>query len=120
MFVARADAICQRLNTEIAKVKAKSTSLSEIERLAPGHAALELSAATELATLSPPAVLAGQWRQLVAYRRTLAQELQLLATVAKAKDLARVKALAVSKLSVHKKLFAVGNQAGFKYCSQVG
>ncbi len=119
-FVTKADAICQRLDARIARVKAKSASLREIERIAPPHTALEQAAASELGTLSPPAAIAREWRASVTYRRMLAEELLTLVQAAKANDSARIKALAASKLSVHKKLLAAGTHAGFKYCSQVG
>jgi hypothetical protein len=119
-FIARADAICRRLNAEIAKAKSKNTSLSEIARVAPSNAALEQAAVGELAGLTPPASIAREWRQIVAYRRTLAAELLTLGKDAKAKDSAGVQALAESKKSVHKKLSALGTKAGFKDCPQVG
>jgi hypothetical protein len=119
-FIARADAICKRLNAEMAKVKAKSTSLPEITRVAPVHAALEQGAVSELGQLVPPSSIAREWQQIVAYRRTLAAELVKLGKDAKAKDSAGVKALTASKRSVHKQLLAAGAQAGFKDCPQVG
>ena len=119
-FIARADAICKRLNAEIAKVKPKSRSLPEIARVAPIHAAVEQAAVSELSQLTPPASIAREWQQLVSYRRALATELAKLGRDAKTMSSASIRALTASKLRVHKQLLAAGAQAGFKDCPQVG
>jgi hypothetical protein len=116
----RAEAICGRLNKEIDKVKPASTSMREFARLAPSHAALELATVRELSSLSPPASIAGAWRQVIAYRRKLADELLQLGQAARAKDSARVRALGASKLTAHKKLLEFATRAGFKDCALVG
>jgi hypothetical protein len=119
-FVLRADAICQRLNVEILKVKPKSASLREIQRFAPAHAALEQSSADELGKLNPPTSIAHEWQQIVAYRRILAEELRTLGRDAHANDVAGIRALGAAKLRVHKQLLVAGKRAGFEHCSLVG
>jgi hypothetical protein len=119
-LIAKADAICRRLNTELARLESKGLSTSEIAGAVPAHVTLERAALQELSKLTPPAALAGDWRQVIADRQTLAEELVELGRVARTNDAARIRALAVSKKRTHGALHATATRAGFKDCSQVG
>jgi hypothetical protein len=119
-LIARADAICLRLNNELAATAAKSVGMREIARVSPRHAALEQTAVMELSKLTPPASIARDWRQIVAYRQTLAEELALLGRYAKVKNARSVRALAVSKKHLHRQLTTVATRDGFKRCSRLG
>jgi hypothetical protein len=116
-LIAQADPICRRLNVELAA--ASRASHVAIATSALRHAALERAAVAELSKLTPPASLANDWRQIIKYRRTLAEELVKLGGYAKANDTQKVKALAVSKTRVHKKLFEIAKRDGFEHCSRV-
>lgn len=118
-FIAEADPICRRLDSELAAAEPKSLALAEVARLAPRRAALELAAVTGLGRLAVPAAIARDWRQIVAYRRTLADELLELGQKAKANDAAAIDGLAASKKRVHERLLATASRDGFKYCSRV-
>ncbi len=120
-FIGQSDAICRRLNTQLAiGRKPGGLTVSEMATLLPPRATLERQTAKELSTLTPPATLARDWRQILAYRRTLADELAQLGQDAKAKDVKAVKALIPSKKRTHGKLSALATRAGFKDCSTVG
>lgn len=119
-FVAGADRLCAQVDAPINKVKAKNASAREIERVVPQHAAVELAAVRALSKLTPPPALAGPWRQILAYRRTLAAELSELVKAATRNDKAAVRALAASKLTAHKRLLQTAARAGFKSCGKVG
>jgi hypothetical protein len=119
-LIARADVICGRLNTKFAAGKATGVGMREIARFAPPHAALEWTALAELSKLAPPPSIARDWRQMIAYRRTLAEELVELGQDAKANDAAAIKALTASKKRVHGELLTTATRAGFKDCSRVG
>jgi hypothetical protein len=119
-LIATADAICERLDARLASTTPVHLDSRTIARSAPQNAALERAALTELVKLAPPASLADDWRQIIAYRLTLADELARLGRYAKANDTRAVKALAVSKKRVHEKLFALATHDGFRVCSQVG
>jgi hypothetical protein len=119
-LIARADPMCARLNEQIARTGAKRASAREIERVVPQHVALERASVTALERMAAPPALAGRWRQILAYRRKLAAELALLLAAARRNDTAAIKALAASKLAVHKRLAKLAAQTGFKSCGQVG
>ena len=119
-MIAGADAICGRLNAKFAAGKATSLRVREIARLAPSRAALERTTATELSKLTPPASIASDWRQIIAYRKTLAEELVKLGQDAKLNDAAGIRALAASKKRVHGQLLSTATRDGFKDCSRVG
>lgn len=119
-LIARADAICRQLNTEIIATKLANLSAREIARGVPRNAALEQRALTELSKLRPPASIARSWRQVIAYRTTLMEELVKLGRDAKANDAAGIQTLTASKKRVHGELSTTARRAGFKDCSQVG
>jgi hypothetical protein len=119
-LIAAADAICGELDRELAASKQKSLALPEIARFAPLNAALEQRAVADLAKLTPPASLARDWQQIIAYRRMLAEELVKLGRYAKARDRAGIKALVVSKQRVRQSLLAIATRDGFKQCSSAG
>jgi len=105
-LITTADRICKRLDFELASSKPRSGALSEIARLAPARAALELKAVAQLNRLVPPTPLAGAWRQIIAYRRTLATQLAELARAAKRGDTAGVGRIGLAKQHLHEALFA--------------
>jgi hypothetical protein len=84
------------------------------------NAALERLAVAALARLKPPASLARDWRQMLAYRRKLIDELDALAGDVKTNNKRAVQSLALSKLQVHKKLLQLAARDGFKDCAHVG
>jgi hypothetical protein len=118
-LIARADTICRGLDTKRAAVNPANLSMREIARFAPPRAALEQAAVTELSKLTPPASIARDWRQVIAYRTTLTKELFKLGSDAKVNDAPGIRALAASKKLVHQKLLTVATRDGFKYCSGV-
>jgi hypothetical protein len=119
-LVAAADAICRRVNNELAASQKQQKNLEpkEIVRFAPRNAALELKALVELHKLTPPASVAAQWGQILAYKRALAKELAQLGRDASSNDSAGIEALATSKRALHAKLLATASRLGFKECAQ--
>jgi len=117
-LIASADVICRRVNKELSG--ASRPQPSEIARTAPRNAAIELRGVGELSKLTPPASLAGDWTQILAYRRTLAQELVALGHAATAGDAAGMRALGASKKRVRQKLTQLAARDGFKDCTSVG
>jgi hypothetical protein len=118
--ITRADAICERLDAELAAKPAKSVSVKEIETITPQNAALEQKAVNELAKLTAPKAIEREWQQVIAYRRSLASALIQLAQAAKAGDTASIKRLGQAKERVRKKLLEVGEHAGFTHCQELG
>ena len=118
--LAQANHICERVNREFDAERPSSAKISEITRVTPHRAAVEMQAVRELGALTPPAQLAGDFRRVVAYRRMLALELAQLARAAKAKNTHAIHALAASKKRVHAKLRALAQQVGLAACGKTG
>jgi hypothetical protein len=117
-LIASADAICRRVNGQL--TGASRPQPADISHTAPRNAAIELRAVAELSKLTPPASLARDWTQMLAYRRTLAQELVALARDANAGDIAGMRALGLSKKRVRQKLSQLAARDGFRDCMSVG
>jgi hypothetical protein len=119
-MIARAEAICTKLNAALASGPRVGVNPRKIAAAAPRNAALERTATEQLSHLRAPASIAADWRQIIAYRRLLAVELSRLARVAKAGDLSRIFALSASKKSLHGRLSALATRDGFKACARIG
>ena len=119
-LIAKADAICRRLNVELAATASTGSEAHQLALSAPRHAALERHALAQLGKLAVPASLARDWRQILAYRQTLAEELVKLARYAKTNDTRAIQALGASKKRVHQKLTELATRDGFKDCSTIG
>jgi hypothetical protein len=120
-FVAAADSICKGLNAELAANAAKNTSVTEIARVVPDHVKLERDALSKLGKLDPPSSLTDDWRRILGYRRTLANELAEIARVAgQHQDAQALKVLVASKKRMHKALQDAAKPLGFKDCADVG
>jgi hypothetical protein len=119
-FIVQAEAVCARANAEIAAIKANGASATEVIRVVPPTLAIERRGIGELEKLRPPDSLAGSWRRMLGYRRTLATQLAQLLEIAEKNDGTSIKALASSKKRAHAGLTGVSTEAGFKNCAKVG
>jgi hypothetical protein len=117
--IARADAICKRLNTEFAESRPIRT-MADIARSVPHRAAVELRVVEELSALAVPAGRIQGLKRIIAYRKALAQELAELGMRAKRDDSAAVQTLGKSKARLHKKLREAARAAGFTECGSTG
>jgi hypothetical protein len=120
LLIEKADAICHRLNAQFAATEPKSQSIAESARIVPRRAIVEQRVVIELGGLTPPASLAHQLKQIIAYRRALAQELAELGLVAKHGDTAAFRRLAASKVQLHRELTAAAASAGLRECGRTG
>jgi hypothetical protein len=119
-LVAKADAICNELNRQLAAEHVANTGDHELARITPVSAALEEQAIHELSALTPPASLAHEWQEMMSVRRTLTRELKQLGHAAKVNDELRVQGLIVSKKLSHHKLEVLATQAGLAACARLG
>jgi hypothetical protein len=87
--------------------------------MTPLHVLVEQEGLRDLSKLGPPTTIAGRWRQILTYMRTLAHQLDTLGKAAKARDRAAINALSASKKRVHAKLRAAAAREGFKDCQAV-
>jgi hypothetical protein len=114
-----AGAICERLNTEIVK-SSNRVDVAEIVHVAPRNAVLEQRAVAELARLTPPAALAHDWHQLLAYRRTLAQQLATLVGYARRNDGHALDTLIAAKERLRGQLRTTAASLGLQDCGDIG
>jgi hypothetical protein len=119
-MVAAAEAICMRLNAALAAEHTTVPSLGAIAGAAAHRAAVEEAALSELAKLEPPTAIARAWRQMIAYRRTLASDLVELSQKAQRKEFNAFRPLSASTATAGHDLLVTGKRARFKYCSRVG
>jgi hypothetical protein len=119
-FVSGADAVCAKLNSEIAARTPTATGIPVFLKILPGNLAIEHRGLRELGALSPPALLASAWQHIVADRRLLASELATLLGDAKKNDAAKIQALSASKKRLHANLRTAAAEGGFKDCGTVG
>jgi hypothetical protein len=119
-FVARAEAVCRRVNTEIVALKAKSASAAEVKRIVPQTIAIEREGLARLEKLEPPASLAHDWQRMLGYRRMLARQLAQLLDIAQKNDGTSVKPLAAAKKRLHTSLSTVATSNGFTACAKIG
>ena len=118
-FVAQADAICRRVNAELADSRVKGERPAELAALIVRNEAIERKAAGELARLTPPPGLASDWARLLGYRRSLATQLgEFAAAVRSGKR--QFPALAKAKERLHADLLETAVHVGLKDCAKTG
>lgn len=61
-LIAKADPICQRINTTLTEAKLTPQNIAQV---APGIATAELQASAELTKLAPPSSMAADWKVIV-------------------------------------------------------
>jgi isopropylmalate/homocitrate/citramalate synthase len=118
-LIARADVICKQLNIKLAPTQPRVGTIA-LAQSSLQHATLEKRAITELGEIVPPASFELQWKQMIRYRRALAEALAQFAADAKADNVKAMHALAASKSRMHQTLARTASHDGFKDCSQVG
>ncbi len=119
-FIAQADAICKRVNGELAAATPAGKSAKELIQVVPRHAALERGALNELARLAPPSALSGSWRAMLADRQKLADALVELGRAVGRNERATVERLTASKKRLHEAMRKAATSAGFKDCATIG
>jgi hypothetical protein len=116
-LIAEADVICRRLNNALAASKSAGKNASQIVSASSRHAALERRTVAELNELTAPTSLTRDWKQIISFRRTLADDLIKLAHLAKVENSTAIRSLAASKTRVHDELTRIATRDGFKDCS---
>jgi hypothetical protein len=116
---ARADAICERLNSEFAAAKPIKT-MSDLARSVPHRAEVERRVVDELTALARSAGRVQGLGRVISYRKTLADSLAELGAQAKRNDAAAVLALGKSKARLHRELRRAAHAAGLEECGNTG
>jgi hypothetical protein len=118
-LIEAADAICQRLNDEF-KAARPIRNLADIQREVPHRAVAEHHVVAELQKLHSATLVGKRLQRIVAYRKTLAEELTELGADAKRKDMTAIKAFALSKARLHHALHVAAQAAGLRPCGSTG
>ncbi len=117
-MAAAAENICGQLNAKIAAETKTSKSIKALPEALRRRVRLEQSVLSELAKLRPRAAIARAWVQILAHRRTLANNLVKFGEkYSRGESLSAVYA---STATVERELLAVGQRAGFEQCARVG
>jgi hypothetical protein len=120
-LTASADTICRRLNDELTATQpGRDANHADLARNALRHAALERQATKSLSGLTPPASLARDWAQILAYRRRLAAELVTIGHDWELNDTQAIRTLGAAKKQIHVKMATIASHDGFTDCSRVG
>lgn len=120
-FIARADAVCRRLNGQLAATAPhQGEAPAALARNALQHAALERRTSSELGKLPPPRALARDWARIVADRRTLAADLVTLARALSSGQSSQTIGVLALKSATHKAMSAIAEHDGFADCAKVG
>jgi hypothetical protein len=117
-LVAKADAICAQLNRELGKDNIRSRE--DVLRVVPHRVAIEQAALTELSKLTPPAVIASGYRQILAARRTLIEETTKLGEYTQANNNRAMVPVYKSSVAVARRMALAAHHAGFKDCGRFG
>jgi hypothetical protein len=116
-LIAKADAICSRVNAQLASTAIRSTH--DYARLLPQVAAYEQTELAELGKLTPPASMASDWQQILASTRTLAGDTAKIAEYAKSNNLKAARALLTTATTAQQQMLATAKRNGFKDCSRL-
>lgn len=114
-LIAKADAICQRLQTTLESNNVGTSQ--DIGRVAPELASTERAALAELRKLTPPSELAGDWREILAGARSLAESTERLGEYARQNKYSSARRFIVSAEAVHHQMTAITTQDGFHDCT---
>lgn len=119
-LIAAADAICAKLNTALVAAKDTIHTKADIVRVARRRAPAERSTVAELSKLTPPSSLTHDWRQILAARRLLVEEIDQAGEDAKTNNMEGVHRALVAATSVQGQMSTTARRDGFKDCSEVG
>jgi hypothetical protein len=117
-LVAKADAICAQLNTELDRDHIRRQQ--DIARIVPHRVAAEQAALTALSILTPPASMAHDYRQMLATRRTLIEDTTKLGQAAAADGTNADTSLYASSTALVRQMATTAQRDGFKSCGKLG
>lgn len=118
-LIAKADPICQRAN---AKLDSSNISPQNIAQVAPGIAAVDRQVSAELAKLTPPSSMAGDWTIIVDGFRKSGVGLERLGAVPRISSLKKPSKAVIEAETVftgsQDARASAGARSGFKDCAR--
>lgn len=115
-LLAKADAICKRIDTRLSGTTIKSEK--QLIHFLPRVAGFEQQALVELSKLNPPSKMAEDWKKIVAGAQTIADSTAKLSEAARLKELKTVHEVLSEIGKVQTSITTVAKRDGFKNCSQ--
>jgi hypothetical protein len=119
-FIAKADATCRGVNSELRNSKPKGTKPAQLAALVAANETIERNGVKKLSKLAAPGPLTEPWKMVLIYREELANELARLARAVRRQDTGAFAKLQKAKKEIRAKLTAEGNKVGFKDCAKIG
>lgn len=116
-IAARANAICRNVASELAAHRVNS--VAGIARVAPYLASVEEAASIELSKLTPPAAVAGDWKQFLTSTRTLAYVTSKYAEYARANNIKGMHAILVATENTLHQGAAAATRRGLGECAHL-
>jgi hypothetical protein len=117
-LIAKGDAICYRLNARRAATKIQRRQ--DYERLVPALAGYELSLASEMRRMTPPASMAHDWQQMVEGTRKIGEATARIRNYADASSKRFSEEVEPILYKGVNQLTAAAKHAGFNDCSHFG
>jgi hypothetical protein len=114
-WITKGEAICARLNAQLAATPAKS--VTEFARALPQAAAYEQSELAQLVKLTPPPSRASDWQQFLTGTREWADDSAKMGASARAGQFNANMPLFQATQKAHEKLAAIAKRDGFKECA---
>ena len=116
-WLARGDAICARLNSQLGANTVKSTK--EFARALPVAAAYERAELARLVKLVPPPSMATDWQQFLTSTQQWAENSTKLGESAQGGHFTLTAPLVITTRNLHEHLAGIAKRDGFKECSLV-
>jgi hypothetical protein len=117
-LVAKADAICAGVNAKRASITLRSSQ--DYTTKLPPLAAYEQAAVARMGTLTPPASMASNWKQMLADSGTIATNTAKVAGYAEAGNHAVTRQLILSSNAAQQRIATIAARYGFKVCGRLG
>lgn len=114
-LIAKADAVCKRIEVRLHAQGAKT--VSDVVRLAPQLAAYHQARAAELDRVTPPASLEADWKQIVAAMHTAAEDTVKFGEYTKANNAAGTQELQAAAIRLHQQTLAIAMRDGITKCA---
>jgi hypothetical protein len=116
-WLAKGDAICGRLNAQLAATPVKS--IQEFTRVLPQAAAYERAELAQLVKLVPPTSKASEWQTFLVNTQQWAENSTRLGQLAQTSPIKLTNPLVTTTRKLHERLAHLAGHDGFKECSLV-
>jgi uncharacterized protein YcfL len=117
-LIAKADAICKRVNARVAAANSKINNPQDFARIAPEIANYEQQALIQMRGLKAPSSLAQDWQLILSSAQKLAQNTATLSQYIKTNKLRSAPRLVTESKRLQQEMLLTAKRDGFKECSR--